>query len=92
MNYASTLTGASITTDHFYNSNNMNDKKLHDKKSLKPVPNGENALTSKNDIGDDDYADFKTWDIGDIVGLSGNLFSHLLNLTLSSLNSLGYCQ
>ena len=32
------------------------------------------AYVSKNDIGDDDYADFKTWDIGDIVGLSGKLF------------------
>ena len=32
------------------------------------------AYVSKNDIGEDDYADFKTWDIGDIVGLSGKLF------------------
>ena len=32
------------------------------------------AYVSKNDLGDDVYADFKTWDIGDIVGITGYLF------------------
>lgn len=32
------------------------------------------AYVSKNDLGDDVYADFKTWDIGDIVGVTGYLF------------------
>ena len=29
---------------------------------------------SKNDIGEDDYAGFKKWDIGDIIGVEGILF------------------
>ena len=29
---------------------------------------------SKNDIGEDDYAGFKKWDIGDIIGVEGVLF------------------
>ncbi|WP_019520482.1 lysine--tRNA ligase [Faucicola boevrei] len=32
------------------------------------------AYVSKNDLGDDVYNDFKTWDIGDIVGVQGYLF------------------
>ena len=32
------------------------------------------AYISKNDIGEDAYNDFKTWDIGDIVGITGHLF------------------
>ncbi len=29
---------------------------------------------SKNDLGEDDYAGFKKWDIGDIIGVEGALF------------------
>ncbi|MFP4154523.1 MAG: lysine--tRNA ligase [Halothiobacillaceae bacterium] len=29
---------------------------------------------ARDDIGSDDYADFKTWDIGDIIGAEGALF------------------
>ncbi|MBR2296173.1 MAG: lysine--tRNA ligase [Clostridia bacterium] len=29
---------------------------------------------SRNDIGDDDYASFKKWDIGDIIGVEGVVF------------------
>ena len=29
---------------------------------------------SKNDIGEDDYAEFKKYDIGDIVGVQGEVF------------------
>jgi lysyl-tRNA synthetase class 2 len=29
---------------------------------------------SKNDLGDDDYASFKKWDIGDVIGAEGVLF------------------
>lgn len=29
---------------------------------------------SRNDIGEEDYASFKKWDIGDIIGVSGALF------------------
>ncbi|MBQ7412396.1 MAG: lysine--tRNA ligase, partial [Clostridia bacterium] len=29
---------------------------------------------SRNDLGDDDYAAFKKWDIGDIIGVEGVLF------------------
>ncbi|ELA08502.1 lysyl-tRNA ligase [Moraxella macacae 0408225] len=32
------------------------------------------AYVSKNDLGDEIYNDFKTWDIGDIVGIQGYLF------------------
>ncbi len=32
------------------------------------------AYISKNDLGDEVYNDFKTWDIGDIVGITGYLF------------------
>jgi len=32
------------------------------------------AYVSKNDIGEDSYADFKSFDIGDIVGISGVIF------------------
>ena len=28
----------------------------------------------KDDVGDDDYADFKKWDIGDIIGVKGKVF------------------
>ena len=28
----------------------------------------------KDDVGDDDYADFKKWDIGDIIGVKGRVF------------------
>ena len=28
----------------------------------------------KDMVGDETYADFKSWDIGDIVGLSGEVF------------------
>lgn len=27
-----------------------------------------------NDIGEENYADFKTWDIGDIIGVEGDVF------------------
>jgi lysyl-tRNA synthetase class 2 len=32
------------------------------------------AYVSKNDLGEERYNDFKTWDIGDIVGVTGYLF------------------
>lgn len=32
------------------------------------------AYISKNDLGEDVYDDFKTWDIGDIIGVTGYLF------------------
>ena len=32
------------------------------------------AYISKNDLGDEVYNDFKTWDIGDIIGITGHLF------------------
>ncbi len=32
------------------------------------------AYISKNDLGDEVYNDFKTWDIGDIIGITGYLF------------------
>ena len=32
------------------------------------------CYVSKNDLGEEDYAEFKTWDLGDIVGISGTLF------------------
>lgn len=32
------------------------------------------AYISKNDLGDEVYKDFKTWDIGDIIGITGYLF------------------
>lgn len=31
------------------------------------------AYVRQNDVGEDTYADFKTWDIGDIVGIRGHL-------------------
>ena len=33
---------------------------------------------TKNNVDEDVYEDFKTWDLGDIVGISGKLFSCLL--------------
>lgn len=32
------------------------------------------AYINKNDLGDDIYNDFKTWDMGDIIGVTGYLF------------------
>lgn len=32
------------------------------------------CYVSKNDIGDESYADFKKYDIGDIIGIKGFVF------------------
>ncbi|MBR7551332.1 hypothetical protein KC220_22590, partial [Mycobacterium tuberculosis] len=32
------------------------------------------AYVSKNDLGEEIYNDFKTWDIGDIIGVTGYVF------------------
>ena len=34
------------------------------------------AYVRSNDLPEGQYDDFKTWDLGDIVGIKGKLFSH----------------
>ncbi len=41
--------------------------------TLQDVSGRIQAYVRQNDVGEDAYAEFKTWDIGDIVGISGHL-------------------
>ena len=44
--------------------------------ALSPLGMGQgySSLQIKNNIDPDLYKNFKTWDLGDIIGISGNLF------------------
>ncbi|MDZ7683831.1 MAG: lysine--tRNA ligase [Gammaproteobacteria bacterium] len=41
--------------------------------TLQDVSGRIQAYVRQNDVGDEAYADFKTWDIGDIIGVNGHL-------------------
>ncbi len=52
-------------------------RRVMGKASFAHVLDGEGRIqlyTSRDDLGEEDYAAFKKWDIGDIVGVEGNLF------------------
>ena len=55
----------------------MMSRRIMGKASFAHLLDGEGQLqlyVSRNDIGDEDYASFKKWDIGDIIGVEGVLF------------------
>ena len=52
-------------------------RRVMGKASFAHVLDGEGRIqlyTSRDDLGEEDYAAFKKWDVGDIVGVEGNLF------------------
>ena len=52
-------------------------KRVMGKASFARINDGEGEIqiyTSRDDLGEDDYAAFKKWDIGDVIGLDGILF------------------
>jgi len=52
-------------------------KRVMGKASFARILDGEGEIqiyTSRDDLGEDDYAAFKKWDIGDVMGLDGVLF------------------
>ena len=52
-------------------------RRVMGKASFAHVLDGEGKIqlyTSRDDLGEEDYAAFKKWDIGDIIGVEGNLF------------------
>ncbi len=52
-------------------------KRVMGKASFARINDGEGEIqiyTSRDDLGEDDYAAFKKWDIGDVMGLDGILF------------------
>ena len=55
----------------------MMSRRIMGKASFAHLLDGEGKVqlyVSRNDIGDEDYAAFKKWDIGDIIGIEGVLF------------------
>ncbi|MBQ7907181.1 MAG: lysine--tRNA ligase [Clostridia bacterium] len=55
----------------------MMSRRIMGKASFAHLLDGEGKIqlyVSRNDIGDEDYAAFKKWDIGDIIGIEGVLF------------------
>ena len=52
-------------------------RRIMGKASFVGLRDGEGDIqlyVSKNDVGDEDYAAFKKWDIGDVIGVSGFVF------------------
>ena len=52
-------------------------RRIMGKASFVGLRDGEGDMqlyVSKNDVGDEDYAAFKKWDIGDVIGVSGFVF------------------
>ncbi|MBO5946439.1 MAG: lysine--tRNA ligase [Clostridia bacterium] len=52
-------------------------KRVMGKASFGRINDGEGEIqiyTSRDDLGEEDYASFKKWDIGDIIGIEGFLF------------------
>ena len=52
-------------------------RRIMGKASFMGLRDGEGDIqlyVSKNDVGDEDYAAFKKWDIGDVIGVSGFVF------------------
>ena len=52
-------------------------RRIMGKASFVGLRDGEGDIqlyVSKNDVGDEDYAAFKKWDIGDVIGISGFVF------------------
>ncbi len=52
-------------------------KRVMGKASFARILDGEGEIqiyTSRDDLGEDNYAAFKKWDIGDVMGLEGSLF------------------
>ncbi len=55
----------------------MTARRVMGKASFAHILDGEGKIqiyTSRDDLGEDDYAAFKKWDIGDIIGVEGILF------------------
>ncbi len=55
----------------------MMSKRIMGKASFAHILDGKGdiqAYVRRDDVGEDVYADFKTWDIGDIVGIKGTVF------------------
>ncbi len=55
----------------------MTSRRVMGKESFAHLLDGEGKIqlyTSRDDLGEEDYAAFKKWDIGDIIGVEGTLF------------------
>lgn len=55
----------------------MMSRRIMGKASFAHLADGDGKIqlyVSRNDLGDEDYAGFKKWDIGDIIGVEGKLF------------------
>ena len=55
----------------------MTSRRVMGKASFAHLLDGEGKIqlyVSRDDLGDEDYASFKKWDIGDIIGVEGTLF------------------
>ena len=55
----------------------MMSRRIMGKAAFAHLDDGEGRIQlyfSRDDLGDDGYADFKKWDVGDVIGVSGALF------------------
>lgn len=67
-----TLEGKSVTI-----AGRMTSRRIMGKASFCHILDNEGSIQSyvrRDDVGEDIYASFKTWDIGDIVGITGKVF------------------
>ena len=71
---ALTASGESLTVKV---AGRMTSRRVMGKASFAHLLDGEGKIqlyVSRDDLGDEDYAAFKKWDIGDIIGVEGSLF------------------